>query len=119
MEFVTLVNRSSKDLEGVWDGRHYTLTPGKHQFPRIQAEKFKEQNIVMGSEDPRSMWKDYLIGIIENGDDVSPVEQTSAIERWDRSKLGGPQTQVIAGRAGLYAEERRTALPADSSFVKP
>lgn len=102
MEFVTLVNRSSKTLNGTWAGRQREITPGQHQFPLVEALKYKEQNPIMGSEDPYTMQKEYLIGIVENGDDISPVEQTASIERWNRSKLiGAKPVEVVRGN-GLY-----------------
>jgi len=119
MQYVTLVNRTSKPLEGTWDGKHYVLAPGKHAFPEIQAMKFKEQNPLMGSEDPRTLERQSLLGIVENGDDISPIEQTDNIERWDRKKLNidGPVTIVTNG--GLYSTEKHATLPLDSSFVTP
>lgn len=119
MDVVTLVNRSSKTLQGTWDGRHYDLVPGKHQFGRLHAEKFKEQNPVMGSEDPQTLAMDYLIGIEENGDDCSPIEQSIDIEKWNRKKLNGPAVEIVRGKGGLFATERHSALPGDSNFVKP
>ncbi len=127
MEYVTLVNRSSKNLEGVWDGRHYELAPGKHSFPRVQAEKFVAQNPVMGSEDPYTLEKLYLIGIEENGDDCSPIEQTASIELMNRRQMPNAGiVEVIKGN-GMYAPHGvdatappvRVGGPVDTSFVKP
>lgn len=102
-DFVSLVNRSSKNLTGTWDGRQYTLTPGQHSFPEIQALKFKEQHPVMGSEDPYTLQKEYLIGIVEHGDDISPTEQTNVIERWNRSKLIGARPVEVVRGNGMYS----------------
>lgn len=118
MQFLTIVNRTSKNLKGVWDGKHYDITPGRHQFPEIQALKFKEQNPIMGSEDPGSLERLYLIGIEEQHDDCSPIEQSASIERWDRSKIGG-DVKIVQGQGYLRAEERHTDLPSESAFVKP
>lgn len=117
---VTLVNRTTHTLEGTWDGRHYALTPGKHAFTEVMAQKFKEQNPVMGTEDQYSLDMDHLLGIEENGDDCSPIEQTAHIERWDRAKIkGGRPVDVVPGHNGLYAAERHANLPAENAFVKP
>ena len=118
---VTVVNRTKKTLEAVWDGRHYQLPPGKSAWPLSVAEKAKLQNPVMGTEDQITGEMESLIGIEENGDDCSPIEQTQKIERWDRKKMPGGEkdVQVVAGKSGLYAAERHTALPLDSSFVNP
>lgn len=120
MQFVTLVNRSNKILHGVWNGRHYDLAPGKHQFPEIQAQKFKEQNPKMGTEDPITGYKDYLIGIEEFNDDCSPIDAGAAITRMDLSKVpGGDQMEVIKA-AGLYTPKDASPLPSgNSNFVKP
>lgn len=116
-KFVTLVNRSSQVLQGTWDGKHYDIAPGKHSFPEIQAQKFKDQNPLMGSEDPRTLQRTSLIGIVEHGDDVTPLEQSNSVERWDRKAVGG-NVEVIRGNGGLYSTEKHATLPFDSSFVK-
>jgi hypothetical protein len=126
VKYVTLVNRSSKILRGTWDGRQYELQPGKHEFPEIQALKFKEQNPVMGTLDPYSGRMDYLIGIIEHNDPLTPIEQSSALQHIDRTKLqGARQVEVVPGDNGLYSRRDLPAPPAatsgpiDSAFVKP
>lgn len=101
---VTLVNRSSKTVFGTWDGRKYPITPGKHEFPDYKAIKFKDQNPVMGSEDVRTGHVDYLLGIVEEGDPIDPIEQNlDAVEKWDRSKMGGPKVDIVPGVNGLYS----------------
>lgn len=120
-EFVTLVNRTSTVLHGVWDGRHYDMNPGQHTFPEIQALKFKEQNPIMGSEDPYTLQKEYLIGIVEHKDDISPVEQTSNIERWNRSRLVGAKPVEVVRGNGLYAPavDGKSNLPTDGTGFTP
>lgn len=114
MQLLTIVNRTTKSLEGIWDGRHYAIPPGRSAFPVVQAEAFKRQNPVMGSEDPRTGEVQYLIGIEDQFDDCSPLEQSDAIERWDRKNLGpGSQNvEVVAGRNGIYgARDVASGLP--------
>lgn len=111
MQYVTLVNRTSRNLVGTWNGRQYTIAPGKHEFPEAQAAKFKEQNPVMGSEHPYTLEKKYLCGIVEYKDDISPIEQTNAVELIDRSKVHGDAKNVEVREAdGLYSP-RRDATP--------
>lgn len=124
MNYVTVVNRSSKILKGTWDGRHYDIAPGSHMFPETMAMKFRDQNPIMGSEDPYTLQKQYLIGIIEMKDDCTPIEQSDKVEIWDRSKMS-PQkqnVQVVHGE-GLYSPQRdgKATLPLDgsSNFTKP
>lgn len=124
MQYVTLVNRTSKILKGTWDGRHYDLAPGKHSFPEVQAMKFRDQNPVMGSEDPATLEKRYLIGIEEHSDDCSPIEQSTSMTLQDLSdKIKSGELQIVKGN-GLYrpAIDSSSPLsiggPVSSSFVK-
>lgn len=117
MEFVTAINRSSKPLWATWDGKKYQVKPGKNAYPRIVAEAAKRQNPIMGSEDPYSGEMRYLIGIEEDGDDCSPAEQSTEITR--RALRDQGEVEVVKGKNGLYANEVRSTLPLDSSFVKP
>ena len=127
MRHVTLVNRTNGILRGVWDGRHYDLQPGTHSFPEVQAYAFKNQNPVMGSENPQTGEMTYKVGIVEDNDPVTPLAPQvgpEPIERWDRSKLTGAKpSEVVAGDNGLYgqgaASWRAPGLPADAGFVTP
>lgn len=102
---VTLVNRTSKTLFGTWDGRKYPIAPGKHEFPDYKAMKFRDQNPQMGSENVRTGHIEYLLAIVEEGDDLSPIEQNlDAVEKWDRKTLGGTKkVEVVEGVNGLYS----------------
>lgn len=120
MQMVTLVNRTSKMLECVWDGRHYDIGPGEHAFPEIQALKFKEQHPLMGSEDPRTLNKIYLMGIKENNDDCSPLEQSEQLTLQDvTEKIKSGELKVIRGN-GLYNPftDASSSLSNDTGFVK-
>lgn len=123
MELVTVVNRTSKKLQGTWDGRHYDIQPGSSAHPRLVAEAFKRQNTKNGSENPRTGDITYLVGIKEDGDDCSPMEQDyNAVERWDRSTMPLKQqnVEIVPGDNGIFsARDVRRSLPLDSSFVKP
>ena len=120
MEYVVLVNRSSKSLKGTWDGRHYDIAPGKHEFPKAQAEKFKEQNPIMGSENPYTMVKQYLIGIEQNGDDCTPIEQSGAVELIDRKVTGDADNVVVLKGHGRYSQRDAAPLPSNNTgFVAP
>jgi hypothetical protein len=81
----------------------------------------------MGSEDPYTLQKQYLIGIVELGDDITPIEQSNAIELQDRSKLNDGRTYEVVKGTGLYrpATDRAEPLPSgaggpvSSAFVNP
>lgn len=118
MRYVTLVNRTSKILNGTWDGKHHNIHPGKNSFPETMANKFKEQNPVMGSQDPYSLELQYLCGIEEDGDDISPIEQSDKIELMDRSKLRNAVPVVVVQGEGLFRPNlERTSAPAVETAV--
>ena len=103
-QHVTLVNRTSKTLKGVWNAIQYDLAPGKHSFSEVMAEKFKAQNPVMGTGDldPYSLAANSLLGIEEYGDDCSPIEQSDSIERCHPSLHRRP-VEVVPGDNGIYS----------------
>ena len=119
MEYVTAFNRTKKTLEGTWDGRHYKITPGKNEFPRAQADAFRRQNPIMGTGMFGDQDTQYLIGIVEDNDDCSPVEQSKEISAYPMSRQSLP-VEVISGKNGIYSgRDVAQSLPADSNFVKP
>lgn len=132
MEYVTLVNRSSKKLNGTWDGKHFDVTPGEHMFPRKVAEAIKRQNPIMGTQGHEIWDIQYLCGIKEFGDEITPIEQSDSIELVDpkilhaASVAAGNKVSVEAGPVGMYRNRAAYAseqpLPSalmDSGFEKP
>lgn len=104
MEVVTLFNRTSKPVRGLWDGKPYTLEPGaKSALPIIVADAIKRQNVVMGSEDPYTGEMNYLVAIVEHGDPQTPIEQTRVITRMNRAPIAKPDEVTMEGRTGLYS----------------
>lgn len=119
--YVTLVNRTTRTLFGTWDGRQHKIAPGKNQFPATMAQKFKEQNPIFGTQDPYSLDKQSLLGIEEDNDPITPVEQSAKVELLDRSKLQGPAAEAVelkTSAGGLYAHERHSPIAPDGTFVK-
>jgi len=114
----TLVNRTSKALSGLWNGKTYVIPPGKSAYPQIMAEKFKQQNPLMGSMNDKTGECRYLIGIEENMDDCTPLEQSDAVELLDRETLGPGAQDVKIYKGGIRAEERHTAVNPDLTFGK-
>lgn len=121
-EFVTVVNRTTRTLEGMWDGRTYSVPPGKSSHPVVIAEAIKRRNPIMGSDDPTTGQLQYLIGIEEQGDPITPIEQSDEIELFNRRQYkNAVPIMVVPGNTGLYSVRRSdvsAALPLDSSFVK-
>jgi hypothetical protein len=114
-QYVTLKNRSTKTLTGQYDGKQHTFPPGyEGTWPEYIALKFKEQNPVMGSEDYFTGYKTYLMAIVEHGDDTDPIEQTQAIERWDRSTVTlppGTQLAIIKGKGFHPIQDKGQPAP--------
>lgn len=107
MEYVILVNRTSKDLEATWDGKRYKLKPGDTPLPLAVAEAAKRQNPIMGTgADYYSM--QYLVGIKEHHDDCSPIEQSKSVELFDSRDLHGDKpVAIVAGTAQAYRNVNR------------
>jgi hypothetical protein len=95
MDIVTLVNRCSTTVEGVFDGVPIVLKPHERR-PLLanQAEMIKRQNPVMGTEDPNDLASpEWLVGIEEWGDDCTPIERSDKEERFDRSLVNDADGQ--------------------------
>lgn len=98
------MNRTSKPVTGVWDGKPNVIPAGgRVALPLVVAEAIKRQNVVMGSEDPYSGEMQYLVGVVEHNDDLSPIEQTRSITRMNRRGIEKPDEVVVEGRTGLYS----------------
>lgn len=122
-EFVTVVNRTSKLLQATWDGRPYDLKPGENLLPRIVALAARYQNPIMGMGTPMEDWNirsEYLVGIKEDNDPITPIEQTDHPQRWDTRAVNGDNIEIVRPRGAAYSEVRAPQLPmTDGAFVKP
>lgn len=125
MELVTVANRSSKTVQGTWDGKPYLIAAhAKVALPVIVAEAIKRQNVVMGSEDPYTGEMEYLIAIVEHNDPQDPIEQSRAITRMNRAPIAKPDETTMEGRTGLYSlrdlapPPQPTSGPVLSTFKK-
>jgi hypothetical protein len=104
---VTLVNRTkSTTLEAMWDGMHYHFEPGEHpNVPREIAIAAYKQNPIHGTEDPlgdpnviESLFG--IVGARPPFGTVTPIEQSTAGERLDRSRVMGLGSDVKPLNAG-------------------
>jgi len=124
VELVTVVNRTSKDVKGTWDGKPYVIKPkARVALPLIVAEAIKRQNVVMGSEDPYTGEMQYLVGIEEAGDPIDATEQTQVVTRMNRAPLGKNE-EVVKGHNGLYSVRDLGSPPNEigntaTSFANP
>ena len=115
---VTLVNRTRATiLSAQWDGAHYHFEPGETQnVPLNIAIAAYKQNPIHGTEDPlgdpeqiHSLFG--IVGAKPPYGDVSPVEQSRAGERLNRSLimgLGRDATRMDAGGPSYFESKLGT-----------
>ncbi len=78
-ENVILINRAPVNLRVVFDGQSKILTPGENSVPVMVVEFAKNQNPVMGSQDPNNphiSGGKYLVGVKGQeglGDETEPL----------------------------------------------
>jgi hypothetical protein len=96
-ETVTLINRTKGVLKCTFDGGDIPIQPGKNYgFPAIAVQYAKAQNVVMGTMHPFSPTQyDCLVGVDGTKDPTTPIEQSAAIEVFDRSHFGGLAGQAV------------------------
>jgi len=103
---VTLVNRTKETRSCQWDGAHYQFESGEHQnVPLPVAVAAYRQNPLHGSEDPLGdeLAFESLFGIKEAKEPynaISPVTQSNAGERLNRSLIAGDGAKAVRRNAG-------------------
>jgi hypothetical protein len=88
LETVELINRAPVNLTVKFDGQEKTLKPGSNWVPYVTVEFAKNQNPIMGSQDPYNphiSGCSYLVGIAGTKDPVTPLTP----EEWE-THLGRP-----------------------------
>ena len=76
LEHVQLFNRAPIDLEVTFDGQRKKLTPGPNMVPGIVVEYAKNQNPIMGTQDPYNPHISgcrYLVGVVGTKDNCTPL----------------------------------------------
>ena len=128
---VSVVNRVNETLTGTWNGIQHDCPPGEHYFPEDVAKALRKQNVVMGSENPRTGHVIYKVGIREHNDPITMLTEDILApyrsvyekwgERWDRSQLSGAKpSEVVPGDNGIYsARDVAVTLPGNTQFTKP
>ncbi len=96
-ETVTLINRTKGALKCTFDGGDLPIKPGaNHGFPAVAVPYAKAQNVVMGTMHPFSPTVyECLVGVEGTRDPITPLEQSDAIEVFDRSQFGGLAGQAV------------------------
>ena len=62
---------------------------------------------------------EYLLGIVELNDDISPIEQNDKPQRWDTELVNGRNVDVINTRSSYEAVRQSQPLAFDGGFTKP
>ena len=115
-ETVTLTNRTSKIVRAMFDGQRFVFKPGPNPgVPVVVVQYAKDQNPVMGTQDRYEYeGSQYLVGVEAWGDDVSPIEQSEALERLDRSSIEDEGKFAVPGpKVKVRRSEAIHRLPAD------
>jgi hypothetical protein len=87
-ETVDLVNRAPIELSVVFDGQSKVLKPGSNLVPKIVISCAKNQNPIMGTQDPynpHASGAKYLVGVRGTKDPIEPL----TLEEWE-THLGMP-----------------------------
>lgn len=115
-ETVTLVNRTSKPMTALFDGQSFVLKPGKnHGVPSVVVDYAKAQHPLMGSQDRYEFQgAQFLVGVEEWGDPISPIEQSDAIELLARDTIEDEGKTAVKGpTARVRRSEAIVGLPTD------
>ncbi len=82
-ESVTLINRAPIDLTVMFDGQCKTLKPGENVVPAVVVDFAKNQNPIMGTQDPNNpsiSGGKYLVGVKGGyNEETEPLTQ----EEWE------------------------------------
>ena len=121
---VTLVNRTSRNLNVRFDGEDITIGPGENPgFPKVAVPYAKKQNPLMGSKhpiDPRRYI--CLVGVKDTKDDVTPIPDDvlkradGALEVLDRDGFyhGEPmERRQLLKKTPYTSYEAAVAIPSD------
>ena len=88
-QFVTVVNRTTRELYAKWDGKDFVIPVGESTMPLEVVPYAKRQNPILGTmhpQNPKSV--QFKLGVKGTKDPINPiVEDPNEIELIDRSKL--------------------------------
>ncbi len=101
----------------MFDGQRFVFQPGPNPgVPVVVVQFAKDQNPVMGTQDRYEYeGSQYLVGVEAWGDDVSPLEQSDALERIDRSSIEDEgKTAVLGPKVRVRRSEAINRLPDDN-----
>jgi hypothetical protein len=115
LEQVELFNRAPVDLTVQFDGQTKTLKPGANTVPGIVVQYAKNQNPVMGTQDPYNPHVSgctYLVGVVGSKDNVEPLTAEEwadhlnqpcreNVQQWFADKYGSdPKAKLVTRGKG-------------------
>lgn len=116
-DILCLINRTEHTLKYTKDGRDFTLAPGENYVNSDHVRFARNQNPLMGTQDPYSLATQFLVGI-KGKDDCSPIgDEILAMmpnERLDRSLLPADLQKVIEKRTSFPPTNRRLGIESPS-----
>jgi hypothetical protein len=111
-ETVTLVNRAPIDLSVQFDGQSKTLTPGDNIVPQIVVSFAKNQNPIMGTQDPYNphiSGCQFLVGVKGTRDPIEPLTPEEWADHLDKPCREDVQ-QLFEDRYGTDPKARLKVL---------
>lgn len=127
LDLVEIGNRTSKTLAITYDGKQWPVPPYPQTIhvPRIVAQKGVAQHPVMGTEDPAAptSYESLLFVVGWQGRDGgpmpnTPIEQSDAVERLDRSLMDRDAQNVAVVAKRTRAERPQPTLEGAGALFK-
>lgn len=87
-QFVTIVNRTQRELKAKFDGKEFVIPVGESPLPLEVVPFAKRQNPVMGTMHAKNPMKvQSLIGVKGTKDPITPVKEDPTAELFDPDTL--------------------------------
>ena len=96
-QLVTLFNRFKDPVSAMFDGVVYTVDPGERLTLQVfVARHLRSKSVFL--DNPISGEKSYKLGIVEDGDDDTPLSEVP-IEALDRSDMDFSKVRIVTRNA--------------------
>jgi hypothetical protein len=112
---LTVQNRFSEPFIGRYDGKEYTVVTTL-VLPAVVARHLKKQSIIRDNPVVPSL-NEFRLGIIEDGDDVSPLDALPQ-ESMDRSDTDYPKSKIVPSGVRQGASAPRSGSGSTQVYTK-
>lgn len=92
MAILIVHNRHRDKFVGMFDGQVYEIGEKDMAFPDYIARHLRKQSVLR--DNPITGEALYQLGIVEDGDDLSPIEE-KPVEVFDRTDTDWPKSKII------------------------